>query len=70
MLVFIVMRGDDNVGYCPVVDAVRLTEEEAEAYVVKQEMLALASGDEGTYWTIVEEDMPLTEARDAVAASG
>lgn len=60
MRIWVVLRGDDNVGFCPVVDTVRVTEEEAETYVAEQEALALGCGDESSYWSIIDAEMPLT----------
>lgn len=65
---FVILRGDDNVGFCPVVDTVRITEAEAESYVAEQERLALGCGDEASYWTIVDAELPLRqESPQAVA---
>jgi hypothetical protein len=66
MRVFVITRGDDNIGYCPVIETARVTEAEADAYVAEQEMIALGTGDESCYWTIVDVEMPLTLAREAV----
>jgi hypothetical protein len=68
MRIFIVLRGDDNIGFCPVVDTARITEAEAEAYVAEQESLALGCGDEASYWTIVDVDLPLRQESPRVVA--
>jgi hypothetical protein len=66
MRIWVILRGDDNIGYCPVIETARVTEEEAETYVAEQERMALGVGDESCYWTIVDVEMPLTLAREAV----
>jgi hypothetical protein len=64
MRIWIIQRGDDNIGFCPVIETARLTEEEAETYVAEQERMALGVGDEASYWTIVDVEMPLSLARE------
>jgi hypothetical protein len=68
MRIWVILRGDDNIGFCPVVDTARLTEEEAEAYVAEQERIALGTGDEASYWTIVDVEMPLRQESPRVVA--
>jgi hypothetical protein len=62
------LSGDDNIGFCPVVDTARITEAEAEAYVAEQERIALGTGDEASYWTIVDVDLPLRQESPHVMA--
>jgi hypothetical protein len=70
MRLFIIQRGDDNIGFCPVIETARLTEEEAETYVAEQERMALGMGDEASYWTIVDVDLPLSPTTPRTMSEG
>jgi hypothetical protein len=70
MRLFVITRGDDNIGFCPVIETARLTEEEAETYVAEQERMALGVGDEASYWTIVDVDLALNPESPRVMAPG
>lgn len=67
MKVFVIVRGDASVGFCPVIETARITDTEAQEYIAEQEVMALQTGDDETYWVAVETDMPLRRAREVMA---
>lgn len=70
MKVFVIMRGDASVGFCPVIETARVTDTEAKAYIAEHERTALQTGDDETYWVAVQTDMPLALAREMATANG
>ena len=70
MRVYIVLLGGKGVGPCQIIDGIYVTYEEADEHVTKAQVFALETGDEDSYWEILEEDMPLSRAREAMSVNG